>query len=678
MKKNTILIFFMIIFCLGIVKCSYGQGQGIRAQDLNMRTEMENDYKLITIDPDASPSSQIVKNITYSNLFKAYFPDPDETDQGVAGDGQTINTFVDALGSNSGTIILRHTSGDPNTTYTLTTSETIPSNIKLIIEKGAILDGAGTLTVFSPENIVASPRQKIFADPNIIAFTEGGIVYCEWVGVDPSDATDDTDLMSRFIAAIPDGSTLRLNEGTYTITDLTISDKDNFIIDSTSFRGSIIKITDDPNNGITFDTCTHIAIRDIKIESTDTSDPDAVGLYFTDTTAYVDVSGCMIRYCGKAIHCDDGYVHNYFNNNFGNCKNFIYLDNTSHSIVHMYVGPNNTFGVGNKNTDPLIYIRANGTRIFDNNFETVSSTQLELSAHIAAGSQYCKFYGNQLTESGGIKNDAVSEIINNSFINADAYTDANTNYAIIYNTAANTKIAFNEIIEATIGDCYGILCTGSETKIIGNNIKKLNQGIRFNSNYKDISHNNLNNCTNGIVAVSANVGCEMMGNTFNNCTTSYNINGEETLRINGYIERDAENATTVGSTGEIDLKSTVISQNYNDIYNGLRVVASGKKTGTSDDKILKFYFGSTSLTFNASNNDEEDWAFYANILFKDPNVQDITWHGGRTGSYSNAQAETWYEDLSAGDITMKITAECLDDPNANDFVVQHMWIVESY
>ena len=84
-------------------------------------------------------------------LMESYFyPDCTETDQGVTGNGKTIKAFVDAIGSDKATIHLRHNSGSATTTYTLTTSETIPDNISLEIENGAILDGAGTLTVNGP------------------------------------------------------------------------------------------------------------------------------------------------------------------------------------------------------------------------------------------------------------------------------------------------------------------------------------------------------------------------------------------------------------------------------------------------------------------------------------------------------------------------------------------------
>ena len=79
-----------------------------------------------------------------------YFVDSTEADQGVAtatGD-RTIKDHVDAIGATKkATMYFRHDFNADTTTYTVTTSETVPSNITLEIENGAIFAGAGTLTV---------------------------------------------------------------------------------------------------------------------------------------------------------------------------------------------------------------------------------------------------------------------------------------------------------------------------------------------------------------------------------------------------------------------------------------------------------------------------------------------------------------------------------------------------
>jgi hypothetical protein len=74
------------------------------------------------------------------------YPDYNAVNQGLTGDNDTIKYCVDTYGSDQGTIVLRHNSGNATTPYTLTTSETIPSNITLKVERGAVIDGAGTLS----------------------------------------------------------------------------------------------------------------------------------------------------------------------------------------------------------------------------------------------------------------------------------------------------------------------------------------------------------------------------------------------------------------------------------------------------------------------------------------------------------------------------------------------------
>ena len=72
-----------------------------------------------------------------------YYPDATATDQGVTGNSDTIKYAVDTISTDNGTIYLKHDGGTATTTYTLTTSETIPVNVTIIKEFGAVIDGAG-------------------------------------------------------------------------------------------------------------------------------------------------------------------------------------------------------------------------------------------------------------------------------------------------------------------------------------------------------------------------------------------------------------------------------------------------------------------------------------------------------------------------------------------------------
>ena len=76
-----------------------------------------------------------------------YIADCNETDQGVAGNGRTIKALIDTIGSDTGTIYLRHSSGSAQTIYNLTTDLNIPGNITFKREPGAIIDGTGKLTI---------------------------------------------------------------------------------------------------------------------------------------------------------------------------------------------------------------------------------------------------------------------------------------------------------------------------------------------------------------------------------------------------------------------------------------------------------------------------------------------------------------------------------------------------
>ncbi len=78
-----------------------------------------------------------------------YQADYSETDQGATGAGGTLKALVDAIAAENATILLQHNSGGATTTYTLSTSLTIPANVSLQFENGAriSIDAGKTLTV---------------------------------------------------------------------------------------------------------------------------------------------------------------------------------------------------------------------------------------------------------------------------------------------------------------------------------------------------------------------------------------------------------------------------------------------------------------------------------------------------------------------------------------------------
>lgn len=127
-----------------------------------------------------------------------YTPDSSEADQGVAaiGDGITLYDAATAAGSKKATIILNHDPSNTETEYTLDTSidwSSLP-NLFLEIKPGATLTrttGDETITLYSPENIIASDRQKI-TSIDMIDFSSGGTVYPSWWGMAADGATNDS------------------------------------------------------------------------------------------------------------------------------------------------------------------------------------------------------------------------------------------------------------------------------------------------------------------------------------------------------------------------------------------------------------------------------------------------------------------------------------------------------
>jgi len=131
-----------------------------------------------------------------------YFVDSTEADQGVAtatGD-RTIKDHVDAIGATKkATIYLLHDFDADETDYTLTTSETIPDNITLEFENGAIIDGSGTLTINGP---VVAGWHQIIGSSITVTFGAGSInsVCPEWWGAKGDGTTNDATAINAMFA----------------------------------------------------------------------------------------------------------------------------------------------------------------------------------------------------------------------------------------------------------------------------------------------------------------------------------------------------------------------------------------------------------------------------------------------------------------------------------------------
>jgi len=115
------------------------------------------------------------------SIYRRWYVSPDA---GIADHGDDTETgslawVLDQIGATLATVEL-----PGNKTYTITTATVVPENVNVIPQKGAVFDGAGTLTFDNASQIDASQNQQIFGSSITVVFTNSGTVYPEWWGVD--------------------------------------------------------------------------------------------------------------------------------------------------------------------------------------------------------------------------------------------------------------------------------------------------------------------------------------------------------------------------------------------------------------------------------------------------------------------------------------------------------------
>ena len=111
----------------------------------------------------------------------------------------TIQAAITAIGSSDDRVVYLEAG-----TWVISTAITATSNIYFEFSPGAVLQPAAgiTFTIYSPENIIASPRQQIFditnnsTDP--AAFTKKGVVRPDWFVNNATPGTTDMQAAINF------------------------------------------------------------------------------------------------------------------------------------------------------------------------------------------------------------------------------------------------------------------------------------------------------------------------------------------------------------------------------------------------------------------------------------------------------------------------------------------------
>jgi hypothetical protein len=113
---------------------------------------------------------------------------------------------VAAIGSSNDTHLIIDCAPDD-----LTASLIITDNITIEWRRGFTIGGAYTLTFFTPENIIASPRQQLFESNITVVFTNPGTISPHWWDIDIDDGTTVADqVFNRAITSAAAGSYIKV------------------------------------------------------------------------------------------------------------------------------------------------------------------------------------------------------------------------------------------------------------------------------------------------------------------------------------------------------------------------------------------------------------------------------------------------------------------------------------
>ena len=207
-----------------------------------------------------------------------YFIDADEADQGAAGSGLSVKDLIDAIGvTKNATLVFAHSGGGNTTTYSFGTSETIPQNIEVVVENGAILAIATGVTLTIDGSFQNGRNSCItLAGTGTVIFDKRFVnyLYPEWWGAIGDDSTACNTAIQAAIncAEAMGGCIVDFAAATYRFTTLTMDDPgvllqgkgiDATVLKTTAATGNLFTIGD---TGSTYNASG--GIRDLSIYTT--------------------------------------------------------------------------------------------------------------------------------------------------------------------------------------------------------------------------------------------------------------------------------------------------------------------------------------------------------------------------------------------------------------------------
>lgn len=638
-------------------------------------------------------------------------------DQGLTGT-RTLKGLATSIGSSKrATIVLSHTSSGNTTTYSMSQSVTLTSNITLKIEKGAVLSIAAgkTLTI---NGTLDAGEYQIFSGAGTVTYT--GKKYPEWWGAkDDSGTTDNTSALN---SALANGGEIELtapNGGYYKITDTLTSAvtgtnlySNNFaeITQATAGKGCIsVSASHVKIDGLTLTGAQHAAyniaetavysagtdssqITDITINNCIISNWGWEGIRFD----YVDRATANHNYLYDIVYSGiQGRWTNYSDFSHNRIENItpgsasgvmvgITLSGTTSqatSPMHGIIADNYIYNTKQAILlEPAQYVTVTGNDLYDN------IAGIVVKEHSAGG------YSNNVTVTG-------NTIVNESITAGDTY------YGIEVggNTAARYCVVSGNNIYGYGSSTYGAIHASANTSVnvSNNNIYDYYKyGILTgNSSYSLYSGNNVvsgantiassvaiqvgaNMTNSAIIGNSGNVGAEKFM-SFSASTPSLYIANNRYISSNAVpignptyadfaIYTDTASHTATGITAGTDLSTRVFGEDTIPVGTLIRFTAAGAKSGSAGNKTINIVFGSTSVTAHAAANDTNDWRIQGEIVFAALNTQYVSWTCWNGATISQGY-ESMSEDISAGDLTLKLRAVVA---GASDTVLQRIFVVE--
>ena len=513
---------------------------------------VDGDYSLTVLDSNGSQVYYVPSVLYYTPLttpYGRYLVDYTEVDQGAVGGGNSVYDIVTEVGAvTNTTLYFAHNSGTATTTYTFTTNETITNNFNIIVEKGVILDGAGTLEIDGP---FEAGLYKVFGATITIDFGAGAVdeVYPQWWGALGNGIQDDTAYFNSAAESITAG-VLRVPAGNYKLNTKTAYTSAN---DDSTLYGQIILNNDISMKGDGLSSKLYCTLDDTfyaTVVVNGTNHSIIEGLYIVGTGTAYDTGyggGIRIELSGKTIIKD-----NYITATRGNGINFVgnVTDNNGSSGVDHYCAYTHTTNniIEDCNGDGIYHIFSKYATISDNILENVGYTD----AIILEASDHSTVTGNVVlnpNKRGILINTGSNQVTVQG--NTLYLLDAVTSYdAILLSSVRNCVVDSNAIVfdVASAPPTRGIVTDDglyvwidTYHTISNNNIR--NAGA--SDEYPAIAIQTDYNLVTGNSIIGGTYGIGVDGGSYNAITANWIGSAGPNVLLEGFDGRDDPTYTTI-------------------------------------------------------------------------------------------------------------------------------------